>query len=90
MIDNLLRVTLHGFSVTAQTHLALLTGDDDVLVAAAALFRRAVDPAAGADHVAHQVPVRSVSRRHDGQVQRELEQLFHSLEIKDIDIMVRY
>lgn len=55
----------HVFSLNAETDLALLAGDDDVLVAAAALFRRAVDPTAGAHHVAHQVPVWSVSRRHD-------------------------
>ena len=59
--------------------LALLAGDDDVLVAAAALLGRAVDAAAGVHHVAHQVPVGGVSRRHDGQVQRQLQQLLHSL-----------
>lgn len=47
-------------------HLALLPGDDDVLVAVATLLGRAVDPAAGVDHVADQVPVGRVGRRHDG------------------------
>ncbi len=55
------------------THFALLSGNDDILIAVTALFRRAVNSATGVDHVAHQVPVRSVCWRHDGQVQRKLQ-----------------
>lgn len=35
------------------SYLALLSGNDDVLVAVTTLFGRAIDPAAGVDHVAH-------------------------------------
>lgn len=62
------------------SYLSFLPGDDDVLVAAAALFGRAVDAAAGVDHVAHQVPVRRVGGGHDGQVEWQLQQLLHSLQ----------
>lgn len=55
------------------SHLALLSWNDDVLVAVTTLLWGAVNPAAGVYHVAHQVPVRSVSWRHDGQVQRKFQ-----------------
>lgn len=66
-------------SVSVFAYLSFLPGNDDVLVAAAALFGRAVDAAAGVDHIAHQVPVWRVGGRHDGQVERQLQQLLHGL-----------
>ena len=51
-------------------HLALLPRNEHVLVAAPALLGRAVDAAAGVDHVADEVPVGRVGRGHDGEVQR--------------------
>ena len=60
-------------------YLALFSGNDDIFIAAAALFRRAVDATAGVHDIAHQIPVRCVGGRHDRQVQRQLQQLLHSL-----------
>lgn len=60
-------------------YLALFSGNDDILIAVATLFGRAVDAAAGVHHIAHQIPVRSVGGRHDCQVQRQLQQLLYSL-----------
>lgn len=65
--------------MTCVHYLALLSGNDDVLVTVATLFGRAIDAAAGVHHITHQIPVRSVGRRHNCQVQRQLQQLLHSL-----------
>lgn len=63
-------------------YLALFSGNDDILVTVATLFGRAVYAAAGVHHIAHQIPVRSVGRRHDCQVKRQLQQLLYSLSEK--------
>lgn len=54
-------------------YLALFPGNDDIFVAVTTLFGRAVDTAARVHHIAHQIPVRSVGRRHNGQVQRQFQ-----------------
>ena len=61
------------FSSSPCAYLALLSRDDDVFVAVAALLGRAVDTAAGVDHVADQVPVGRVRGGHYGQVQGQLQ-----------------
>lgn len=65
--------------VLAVRYLALFSGDDDILIAVATLFRGAVYATAGVHHIAHQIPIRCVGRGHNGQVERQFQQLFDSL-----------
>lgn len=56
-----------------QAHLPFLSGNDDVLITIPALLRRPVDSAAGVDNITDKVPVRSVSRWHNREVQGQLK-----------------
>lgn len=66
--------------LTRRDYLALFSGNDDVLIAVTTLLGRAIDAAAGVHNIANQIPVGRVSRRHNRQIQGQLEQLFHSLQ----------
>lgn len=51
-----------GMGILPYVYLALLPGDEHILIAIATLLGGAVDAAAGVDHVADQVPVGRVGR----------------------------